>query len=1030
MKRKLTMFLALFFVGIGIAMAQTQVRGTVVDDLGEPVIGATIQVEGTTQGTITDIDGNFQLSAPTGGTLIVSYVGYVTQRVPVASNIQVVLVSDLELLDEVVVVGYGTTTRRAFTGAASAIDNDVIENKVDINPIKSLQGTIPGLQMSVESGQPGAPATIFIRGRNSVNSGTQPLYVIDGVPFETGTQGMRSSEGQEMSPLATINAQDIESVTVLKDASATSIYGARAANGVIVITTKKGKKGLNIDFTARVGMETMPSYTDRYKLTGADSYRELSKEAALNGYNYGPGLGRESNFKRYNEAYGIGLPYTDEGAADFLEWYSGIPYDSPHDVNWLDEVTRNGMIQNYTLTLSGGGETPTSARFYTSLDYFDNEAIIRGKDMKRYSFRLNFDQAPNDRVAYGFNSNVAHTVTNMGAGGGYFSDPITQAIMMSPLSPVKNDDGTWNFNTTTGYNPVAQRSELGDKSEAKQYRFIFSPYATVNILDDLSFTSRLGVDGYLIDEFGTWSFLQPQGNDMRGLGENGYVANFVTTITNTLNYNKNFNGHNFDILLGQEGQKISYKDSYLAGSNYAVDYLNDVELTSTPSSASTSRRELVLNSYFSRLEYNLNEKYYLSGSFRMDGSSRFSEENRWAPFWSLGGKYRLSSEDFMQGLDWLDDLTVRASYGTSGNQTVGNLDIMDGWYASRNLYDFGYNYNGQPGSNRLQIGNNDLKWEKTAKFNVGLDVMLFNFLTVSADYYNHLTKDMVFGVPLSRTTGMNTYYQNIGELANSGFELSVMARLIQRKDFSWNVSVNGSHNKNEIKKLSTDLPIEYTYQIVEVGRDYYTFKMKEWAGVDPETGRGLWYLNEEGDETTNNYNQAKKRYVGKATPDFQGGLTNNLKWKGFDMSFQFNFSVGSKIYGNHLRYDEQIGNSFASPYTKYVEENRWRKPGDNAKVPMLMFTSGVTENSHSSRFLMDGSYLKFRSFSLGYTLPSNVVSNLGLSSTRVFFNAENLYTFSDSEYRGFDPSSVGANGVQWWNYPTPRSFVFGLTLGF
>src|SRR5690554_3775309 len=483
MKRKLTMFLALFFVGIGIAMAQTQVRGTVVDDLGEPVIGATIQVEGTTQGTITDIDGNFQLSAPTGGTLIVSYVGYVTQRVPVASNIQVVLVSDLELLDEVVVVGYGTTTRRAFTGAASAIDNDVIENKVDINPIKSLQGTIPGLQMSVESGQPGAPATIFIRGRNSVNSGTQPLYVIDGVPFETGTQGMRSSEGQEMSPLATINAQDIESVTVLKDASATSIYGARAANGVIVITTKKGKKGLNIDFTARVGMETMPSYTDRYKLTGADSYRELSKEAALNGYNYGPGLGRTSYFKYYNEAYDIGLPYTDEGAADFLEWYSGIPYDSPYDTNWLEEVTRDGMIQNYTLTLSGGGETPTSARFYTSLDYFDNEAIIKGKDMKRYSFRFNFDQAPNDRVSYGFNSNVAHTVTNMGAGGGYFSDPITQAIMMSPLSPVKNEDGTWNFNTTTGYNPVAQRSELGDKSEAKQYRFIFSPYATVNILD-------------------------------------------------------------------------------------------------------------------------------------------------------------------------------------------------------------------------------------------------------------------------------------------------------------------------------------------------------------------------------------------------------------------------------------------------------------------------------------------------------------------------------------------------------------------
>jgi TonB-linked SusC/RagA family outer membrane protein len=1030
MKRKLMMFLSLFFLGIGIISAQTQVRGTVVDEAGEPVIGATIQIKGTSQGTVTDYDGNFSLSAPAGGTLVISYVGYATQEVPVRSNMQITLMSDLELLDEVVVIGYGTTTRRAFTGAASSVSEDMIVNKVDINPIKSLQGAIPGLQMSVGSGQPGAPATIFIRGRNSVNSGTQPLYVVDGVPVETGTQGMRSSEGQQMSPLATISSQDIESVTVLKDASATSIYGSRAANGVIVITTKKGKKGLNVDFTARVGAETMPSYTDNYKMVDADMYRELSKEALLNGYNNGPGIGRTSYFEYFNNAYGLGLPYTDEGAADFISWYTEIDYNSPHNTNWIDEVTRTGLIQNYTLTLNGGGENPSSARFYTSLDYFDTKAIIRGKDMKRYSFRLNFDQSPTEKISYGFNSNVAHTVTNMGAGGGYFSDPITQAMMQSPLSPVYNEDGTWNFNTLNGYNPVAQRSEFGDKSEAKQYRFIFSPFVTYKFMDELSFTSRVGVDGYIIDEFGTWSFLQPQGKDMRGLGENGYTANFVTNITNTLNYSKNFDGHNIDALLGQEGQKISYKETYLAGSNYPIDYLNDVELAATPSDAVTSRREIVLNSYFSRLEYNLNQKYYLSGSFRMDGSSRFSEKNRWAPFWSVGGKYRLSSEEFMQDVEWIDDLTLRASYGTSGNQTVGNLDILDGWYASRNLYDFGYNYNGQPGSNRLQIGNENLKWEKTAKFNVGLDIMLFEFLTFSADYYNHRTKDMVFGVPLSRTTGMSSSYQNIGELENRGFEFSLMARLFSRNDFSWNVTLNGSHNKNEIIKLSTDKPIEYTYQIIEPGRDYYTFKMKEWAGVDPETGLGLWYLNEEGEETTKNYNSAAKRYVGKASPDFQGGLINNLQWKGFDMNFQFNFSMGGKIYGNHLRYDEQIGNSFGSPFTEYVAKNRWQKPGDNAKVPMLMFTSGVTENSHSSRFLMDGSYLKFRSLSLGYSLPDRLVKSLGLNKTRVFINAENLYTFADADYRGFDPASVDANGVQWWNYPNPRSFVFGLTLGF
>ncbi|SFS33644.1 TonB-linked outer membrane protein, SusC/RagA family [Porphyromonadaceae bacterium NLAE-zl-C104] len=486
MKRKLTMFLALFFIGIGLAVAQTQVRGTVVDEAGEPVIGATIQIKGTSQGTVSDIDGNFTLSAPAGGTLVISYVGYQTQEVPVSANVSVQLSADSELLDEVVVVGYGTTTRRAFTGAASSVSNDLIENKIDINPVKALAGTVPGLQMNVGSGQPGAPANIFIRGRNSVNSGTQPLYVIDGVPFETGIQGMRQSEGQQMSPLATISAQDIESVTVLKDASATSIYGARAANGVIVITTKKGKRGLNIDFTARVGTESMPSYTDNYKLVDADTYRQLSKEALLNGYNYASTVGRQSNFQRFNDAYGLGLPYNESGAEDFFSWYTEIDYDSPYNTDWLKEVTRTGLIQNYTLTLNGGGETATAARYYTSVDYFDTKAIVRGKDMKRYSFRFNFDQAPTEKVAYGFNSNVAHTITNMGAGGGYFSDPITQAIMQSPLSPVYNEDGTWNFNTINGYNPVAQRSELGDKSEAKQYRFIFSPYVTYKFIDELS----------------------------------------------------------------------------------------------------------------------------------------------------------------------------------------------------------------------------------------------------------------------------------------------------------------------------------------------------------------------------------------------------------------------------------------------------------------------------------------------------------------------------------------------------------------
>jgi TonB-linked SusC/RagA family outer membrane protein len=961
-------------------------------------------------------------------------VGYATQEIPVSGNVRVVLVTDTELLEELVVTGYGVTTKRSFTGAATTISSEKIANKFEANPINALQGNVPGVQMSIGSGQPGAPTTVFIRGRNSLNSGTQPLYVVDGVAIESGNVGMRESEGQTLTPLSTLNSEDIESVTVLKDATATSIYGARAANGVIVITTKRGKAGLSVNFTAKMGREMLPNIPKSYRMVDSEKYYEMSIEAALNGHNYGQTVGGVGYFDLYNDAYELGLPYTTEGARDFLGWYSELDVspDNKANTDWLKEVTRNGFIQNYTLDLQGGGVTETAPKYYMSLDYMGNDAIIRGKDLKRYSMRFNFDQAPSKIVKFGFNTNLSYTITNMGAGGGYFSDPITQAYMQAPNSPVHNEDGSYNFGTINGYNPVAQRSDLGDKSTAKQYRALFSPYLQINFTDNLFFLTRNSVDAYILDEFGYWSFMQPQGKDMRGMGENGYTANILLTSTNTLNYIKTFNDvHSLNLLVGQEGQQTNLKKTYLDASNYAVDYLNEVTLASVPGSASTERMDLKLLSFFSRGEYSYDNKYYLSGSLRYDASSRFGKNNRWAPFASVGAKYRLSAESFMESAsDWLSDLTIRSSYGTSGNQQVGNADIANGWYAARDLYAFGYNYNNLPGSGHVQFGNDDLKWEQTAKFNVGLDFTLFNRFVLSADIYDHKTKDMVFAVPVSRTTGLSSYYRNIGELSNKGFEITLDAAIIRNKDLQWNVSLNGGKNINKIIKLSTDNPIEGTYTIIEPGRDIYTFKMKEWAGVDPETGRGTWYKNEEGDEKTFSYGEAKKRYLGKASPDFQGGLNSTVRYKGFDFAFQLNYSIGGKIYGNNLRYDEQYGNSYGNNFSSYVYDNRWKKPGDIAKVPMLYFGTQATWHSHSSRFLMDASYLKLRSVSLGYTLPQSVIKNIGMKNLRLFVNADNLYTFSAKDYRGFDPSGIGANGVQWWNYPVPRNVLFGATIGF
>lgn len=1032
--KKIRFLLATFSLMLGsVLFAQpVTITGTVTDGTdGTPMIGVTVVIKGTTTGVSTDYEGKYVFNnVPQGSTLVYQFIGYSRKEVVTSGSyvINVTLDRETTILDQVIVTGYGVTTKKAFTGAASAVNSENISNKFESNPIKSIQGVVPGLQMYTLSGQPGAPSQIFIRGKNSLNSGTDPLYVIDGIPMESEVHGMRSSEGAQISPLSTISSEDIESITVLKDASATSIYGARAANGVILITTKRGKSGLTVNFSAKAGFETLPNIPERYLTLNRDKYMELTEEALLNGHNYASSLGKISYFDYYNNGYSLNLPYNQAGAREFITWYTGLDTseEGMANTNWLKEVSRKGYIQNYSFDLSGGGADEKSARYYFALDYMDNKAIIRGKDYSRITMRFNFDQQPSKFVKFGINSNFSYSKINMGSGGGYFSDPITQAMMQSPISPVYDEYGNWNFNTNNGYNPVAQRSKYGDKNTAKQYRAIISPYVQINLTDNFYFVSRAGADAYLLDEFGFWSFLQPQGLSLKGRGENAFSSKILLTISNTLNYIKQFDNHNINILVGQEGQRTDYKTTYLAGSNYPVEYLPDVVNASTPGSASTDNESLVLNSYFSRAEYSYANKYYLSGSFRYDASSRFGKNNRWAPFWSVGAKYRLSNETFMKNLEnWLTDATLRASYGTSGNQQVGT-----GWYASNDLYGFGENYNSLPGSGRLQIGNPDLKWEQTAKLNVGVDLSLFNRINVSADYYNHRTKDMVFSVPISITTGMTEIYQNVGELENKGFEVSLSADILKTEDIKWNVTLNGAKNINTVKKLSTDLPITTVQTIIEPGRDLYTFKMKEWAGVDPETGVGLWYLNETGDETTNNYNAAAKRYLGKASPDFQGGLMSSFSWKGFDFGFQLNYSLGGKIYGNNLRYDEQVGNSFGDNFTNYIYENRWKQPGDIAEVPMVAFISGRNEHSHSSRFLMDASYLKIRSLTLGYSLPKSIVNRIGMQSLRIQLSADNIYTFSSSNYRGFDPSGIGANGFQWWNYPLPRNYMLGVKFGF
>ncbi len=567
--RKLIGFLSLLLIiGIQVSNAQTRTVSGVVTDKndGQPLPGVSIMIKGTHLGTATDAQGKYMLEVKSSDILEFSFVGMKPQTIPVGDRtvLNVAMENDAQNLEEVVVTGYGVTRRKAFTGAATTVGAENIAQKTDANPIKALEGTVPGVQLNVSSGQPGAPATIFIRGRNSLNSGTQPLYVIDGVPVTAAAMGMRSSEDMSVSPLSTLSPSDIESMTVLKDATATSIYGARAANGVIVITTKKGKAGkLQANLTVKLGMEMKPAIPSRYKPLNAKKYTELQVEGLLNDYEM---YGEYGNTALYNDYFFGGyFPYTAEGMQEML--YSYLEYDGKTRTNWLDEVTRTGFIQEYNLDLQGGGITPTAPKFYTSLNYFNDEAFVIGKNLERFSGRMNFAQSPSKWVDYGVALNLSYTKTNMGAGGGYFSDPITQAYQQSPLFPVKDENGDWNFNTLNGYNPVAQRSAYGDKNIGRQYRATITPYLTIHFRDDLQFTSRVGIDYYDLKEFGYWSFLQPQGAEMRGMGEQGNTERTLLSVTNTVTYLKSFGEHHLNLMAGQQVQKTTDNTPYLAASN-------------------------------------------------------------------------------------------------------------------------------------------------------------------------------------------------------------------------------------------------------------------------------------------------------------------------------------------------------------------------------------------------------------------------------------------------------------------------------
>ena len=930
---------------------------------------------------------------------MISYIGMKTQEVSIRANMKVSMKPDTEVLDEVVVTGYGVQRKASFTGAAAVVGKDVLAKKTDANFVKALEGAVPGIQMNNSTSMPGIWGSIYVRGRGSLNSGTQPLYVIDGMPVDSDTDdnSLTYSTNNTIDPMSSLNPADIESITVLKDAAATAIYGSRAANGVVVVTTKKGAEGkFNINLDIKQGFVT----TANNNMDFANAQQTM--KLFTDGYTAAQGGDWQENYNYL--------------ADDYFGWDRKSSYD------WMDAISRKGYYQDYNLNMQG---RTGSTGYYVGLGYLNTEGLIIGSDLERFSGRLNLD-TKFKWATLGVNSSYSYTTQNgfSLSTAGSMSSPLTAAVSsQTPMDPFYDSEG--NYANINNYNPLALMDEkTGELNQSNTQMVNLNPYFQIDFGKGIYAKTTLGVNINELRQYQYWSALyNPQAQDYNGLGQQYNSKSTVVTWNNIIGWNYKFaDKHDISLMLGQEMQKKSYFYEYYAKSDFpfAASGMRDLTTAGTDQGNEYYKQEARLASYFADVHYSYADKYYLSGSFRRDGSSVFGTDNRWGNFWSVGGKWRISGEEFLSENEIITNATLRASYGTVGNQDIS-------WYAARGFYSSGYNYNQMPGMRPTSIPNPELTWEVSKKFDIGFDLSFLQRIHLTFDFYNEETSDALFEIPLSMTTGISKTYQNIGSIRNRGIEFSINTSIIQNNDLNWNFFANLTWNKNEVIKLSTDDPLEYTYQIIEQGHPYSQFYMKEYVGIDHETGKPLWYLNKEGDETTSDYNAAAKRYVGDADPKVLGGFGTNLTWKGVDFNLNFNYRLGGKVYNSGAAFTG-FGMAFRTPLED-VALNSWTPENKNAKYPQYIYRDPNNATATSSRYLYSGNYLRISNVTLGYTLPKTWTQKAFIQKLRAYVSVDNLYTFTASDFVGYNPET-SANGVIAWQYPATCTFIGGIQLTF
>lgn len=1031
--RKLSLLACALLLG-GAAYAQNMtVKGKVTAN-GLEMPGVTVSVKGTAGGTITSLDGDFTIKADAGSVLVFSFIGYETVEVPVKGNgpINVELREKTTDLDEVVIaVPYGTAKKSTFTGSAGVVDKKIIANSQVASVSQALQGSVAGLQSFSASGQPGEDATILIRGVGSVNASTTPLYVVDGVPYDGA--------------LSSISNQDIASITVLKDAAAASLYGSRAANGVVMITTKQGSKksAPSIEISAKYG------FSDRavkdYEQVSTEQYFMLEWEAIRN---------MRMNLKKN--------PDTPEAAAAYATQnlilnYIGInPYGTAYpqpigtdgklvegarllwNDSWEDALSQDAHYTDLSARVSGGSE---NSQYYFSLGYMDNQGAYIGSGFKRYTLRANITSDLTKWLQVGVNVGLTHSIQDFPKSDDsslgnvvlaarsipsfypvYERDPETGAYVLDENGQRIYDYGKYRHGSYAGYNQA--QSMLYDKNEIKRDAASVRGYLQVTPIEGLTYKMSLNID---YNSRFTHDYANPTyGKEpVTGSVSKSNTRTTGMTFNNVVNWEHTFGEvHNVRLMAGQEYYEFNTSNFGGSRSNVITDGYFEPDVASTLTGFSGNSDQYKLLSYFGQAEYNYAQKYFASVSMRADGSSRFHPDNRWGAFWSFGGSWKIGREAFVEEAagSWLSDLTLRASYGAQGNDNVG-------YYAYQALYGIG-SFLGETALTTSRLDTPELSWETNLNANIGLDFSLWsNRLFGTVEWFQRTSKDLLFARDLVPSSGFSSIDDNIGKVRNYGWEFTLGGTPILTRDWTWRLSVNATTYKNEIVSIPTDVMWSGTKKWVK-GGSLYDFWMYEWAGVDPETGDAQWYMTdtETGERVkTTNYGSLTsqdKVKVGNALPKVSGGFQSDLTWRDLSLSMTFAYSIGNKIYNRDKASLMGVSGANGSTMSKDLL-NRWTPENTQTDVPRLEYDQTSYFTSASTRWLVDGSYLRLKTVTLNYNLPKKWIQPAMLKDVSIYVQGENLLTFSKQQ--GLDPEQA-LGGVTYWRYPAMKTLSFGINV--